>query len=181
MGVRAPVASLPPEPGAFGSVTAQSQSGTYKVPKTPWGEPDLQGIYNGNDLQGIPMQRAESVGTRTVLNDDEWKQRLSPEQYQVLRQAGTERAFTGAYTDVEEPGLYRCMACGNPLYTSDTKFHSGSGWPSFTEAVSPDAVELVEDHSHGMTAPRSAAPVATATSATSSPTARETEAASASA
>jgi len=83
--------------------------------------------------------------------DDEWRQRLSPEQYQVLRQAGTERAFTGAYTDVEEPGLYRCMACGNPLYTSDTKFHSGSGWPSFTEAVSPDAVELIEDHSHGMT------------------------------
>ncbi len=84
-------------------------------------------------------------------SDDEWKQRLTPAQYQVLRQAGTERAFAGAYTDVEEPGLYRCMACGNPLYTSDTKFHSGSGWPSFTEAVSPTAIELIEDHSHGMT------------------------------
>ncbi|MCU1369396.1 MAG: Peptide methionine sulfoxide reductase MsrA [Ilumatobacteraceae bacterium] len=82
--------------------------------------------------------------------DEEWRERLSPEQYQVLRQAGTERAFVGAYTDVEDPGLYRCMACGNPLYTSDTKFHSGSGWPSFTEAVSPDAVEIIEDHSHGM-------------------------------
>lgn len=83
--------------------------------------------------------------------DEEWKQRLTPAQYQVLREAGTERAFAGAYTDVEEPGLYRCMACGNPLYTSDTKFHSGSGWPSFTEAVSPTAIELIEDHSHGMT------------------------------
>jgi peptide-methionine (S)-S-oxide reductase len=85
-----------------------------------------------------------------AATDDEWRQRLTPEQYQVLRQAGTERAFVGAYTDVEDPGLYRCMACGNPLYTSDTKFHSGSGWPSFTEAVSPDAVEVIEDHSHGM-------------------------------
>ena len=84
-------------------------------------------------------------------SDDEWKQRLTPAQYQVLREAGTERAFAGAYTDVEEPGLYRCMACGNPLYTSDTKFHSGSGWPSFTEAVSPTAIEVIEDHSHGMT------------------------------
>ncbi|WP_426573483.1 peptide-methionine (S)-S-oxide reductase MsrA [Aquihabitans sp. McL0605] len=83
-------------------------------------------------------------------SDDEWKQRLTPAQYQVLREAGTERAFAGAYTDVEEPGLYRCMACGNPLYTSDTKFHSGSGWPSFTEAVSPTAIELIDDSSHGM-------------------------------
>ena len=83
-------------------------------------------------------------------SDDEWRERLSPAEYQVLRQAGTERAFAGAYTDVEDPGLYRCMACGNPLYRSDTKFHSGSGWPSFTEAVSPDAVEVVEDRAHGM-------------------------------
>ena len=82
--------------------------------------------------------------------DDEWRDRLSPEEYEVLRRAGTERAFTGAYTDVEDPGLYRCKACGNPLYRSDAKFHSGSGWPSFTEAVSPDAVEVHEDRSYGM-------------------------------
>ena len=82
--------------------------------------------------------------------DDEWRDRLSPEEYEVLRRAGTERAFTGAYTDVEDPGLYRCKACGNPLYRSDAKFHSGSGWPSFTEAVSPDAVEVHEDTSYGM-------------------------------
>jgi peptide-methionine (R)-S-oxide reductase len=82
--------------------------------------------------------------------DDEWRSRLSPEQYAVLRQAGTERAFTGAYTDTEDPGLYRCGACGNPVFNSDTKYHSGCGWPSFTDAVSPDAVELIEDRSHGM-------------------------------
>ncbi len=68
----------------------------------------------------------------------------------MLRQAGTERAFAGKYTDTEDAGMYRCAACGNPLYASDTKFHSGSGWPSFTEAVSPDAVEVIEDRSHGM-------------------------------
>lgn len=83
-------------------------------------------------------------------NDDEWRERLSPEEYQVLRQAGTERAFTGAYTDTETPGLYRCKACGNPLHTSESKFHSGCGWPSFTETISPEAVTLIEDRSHGM-------------------------------
>lgn len=99
---------------------------------------DQPGQTPGDGLKDLPT------------SDDEWRARLTPEQYQVLRQAGTERAFTGAYTDVETPGLYRCMACGNPLYTSDKKFHSGSGWPSFTEAVSPDAVEVIEDRSHGM-------------------------------
>jgi peptide-methionine (S)-S-oxide reductase len=85
-----------------------------------------------------------------AATDDEWRSRLSPEEYEVLRQAGTERAFTGAYTDLEDPGLYRCRACGNPLYRSEAKFHSGSGWPSFTEAISPDAVEVHEDRSYGM-------------------------------
>ena len=82
--------------------------------------------------------------------DDEWRARLSPEEYYVLRQAGTERAFTGEYVDTEEDGIYRCRACGNPLFDSSTKYHSGSGWPSFTEAVSPDAVTLHEDRSFGM-------------------------------
>jgi peptide-methionine (R)-S-oxide reductase len=83
-------------------------------------------------------------------SDEEWRQKLTPEQYAVLRQAGTERAFTGPYVDSEDDGVYRCGACGNPLFDSGKKFHSGSGWPSFTEAVSPDAVELIEDTSHGM-------------------------------
>jgi methionine-S-sulfoxide reductase/methionine-R-sulfoxide reductase len=83
-------------------------------------------------------------------SDAEWRARLAPERYAVLRQAGTERAFSGEYVDTEDDGLYRCGACGNPLFDSATKFHSGSGWPSFTQAVAPDAVEMENDTSHGM-------------------------------
>jgi peptide-methionine (S)-S-oxide reductase len=83
-------------------------------------------------------------------NDEEWRARLSPAEYAVLRQAGTEPAFTGEYVDTDEEGIYRCRGCGAPLFESDTKYHSGSGWPSFTEAISPDAVELLEDRSYGM-------------------------------
>jgi peptide-methionine (S)-S-oxide reductase len=109
----------------------------------------------GVDVGPVDEPGPEPAGTDPKLkplpdSDEGWRERLTPEQYEVLRQAGTERAFVGAYTDVEDPGLYRCMACGNPLYRSDAKFHSGSGWPSFTEAISPDAVEVVDDVSHGM-------------------------------
>jgi len=79
-----------------------------------------------------------------------WKALLTPEQYRVLRESGTEAPFTGEYTDVEDDGAYRCRACGNPLFRSDSKYHSGCGWPSFTEPVSADAVEEHVDVSHGM-------------------------------
>ncbi len=82
--------------------------------------------------------------------DAEWRERLSPDQYRVLRQAGTEMAFTGEYVDTEDDGIYRCAACGNVLFQSDTKYHSGCGWPSFTETIRPEAVTLHRDLSHGM-------------------------------
>lgn len=97
------------------------------------------------------MSEPESTGTDLPTSDDEWRARLSPEQYAVLRQAGTEPAWTGALLDEHGTGMFRCGACHSPLFRSETKYESGSGWPSFFEAISPDAVRLVEDRSHGMT------------------------------
>jgi peptide-methionine (R)-S-oxide reductase len=77
----------------------------------------------------------------------EWRQELSPEEYEVLREKGTERAFSGAYWDNHEDGVYRCRACGQELFASDTKFDSGTGWPSFWEPMESDAVELRPDNS----------------------------------
>jgi peptide-methionine (R)-S-oxide reductase len=83
-------------------------------------------------------------------SDDEWRQKLSPEQFAVTRQAGTERAFTGAYWDNHDAGLYRCICCNAELFRSDDKFESGSGWPSFTQAVDAGRVVTKTDRSHGM-------------------------------
>lgn len=80
----------------------------------------------------------------------EWKDKLTPEQYQVLRQGGTERAFTGRYWDNKAEGTYTCAGCGEELFTSDTKFESGSGWPSFFKPLNPETIEEVSDKSFGM-------------------------------
>jgi len=87
-----------------------------------------------------PVQRTE----------EEWRAALSPEEYHVLREAGTERAFTGEYTDTTTEGVYSCRACGAELFTSETKFASHCGWPSFYDPRDSDAVELLEDTSFGM-------------------------------
>ncbi len=88
---------------------------------------------------------------RLERSDDEWRRDLTPAQYEILRRKGTEPAFTGQYWDAHADGVYRCAACGTALFKSDTKFDSGSGWPSFTEPMFASAVELHEDNSHGMT------------------------------
>ncbi len=83
-------------------------------------------------------------------SEAEWKADLSPEQYRVLRKKGTEPAFSGAYCDHKDPGSYVCAACGQPLFDSDTKYDSGSGWPSFYRPADGDAIETEEDRSVGM-------------------------------
>ena len=105
------------------------------------------GFFNKSDTDTTTVPETFEV----AKTEEQWRQELTPEQYAVLRQAGTERAFSGAYTDTEDPGLYKCAACGNELFRSDTKFHSGSGWPSFTDPITPDAVALKTDRSHFMT------------------------------
>jgi len=87
---------------------------------------------------------------RIIKTDDEWRQELSPEQYKVLRKGGTERAFTGKYWDNHDDGMFHCAACGAALFSSGTKFESGTGWPSFTEPAVAEAVELKRDISWGM-------------------------------
>ncbi len=87
---------------------------------------------------------------KVIKSDEEWRQILTPEQYRVTRQKGTERAFTGEYCESHEPGLYACVCCGTDLFESTTKFESGTGWPSFTEPIDPELIRLEKDHSYGM-------------------------------
>ncbi|MAW98654.1 MAG: peptide-methionine (R)-S-oxide reductase [Sphingomonas sp.] len=84
------------------------------------------------------------------LSESEWRKRLSPEQYAVLREAGTERAFSGRYDNNKADGIYHCAGCGNDLFDSADKYDSGSGWPSFTMPIAPDRVTEHSDSSHGM-------------------------------
>jgi len=100
------------------------------------------------------MADTENTSNDTVeqieVDEDALRERMSPEQFEITRRAGTERAFSGAYWDLKDPGVYKCAVCDLELFRSDTKYDSGSGWPSFWEPISPDRVTLHTDTSHGM-------------------------------
>ena len=87
---------------------------------------------------------------KNVKTDEQWREQLTPQQYDVLRRGGTEPPFSGEYAYSKEDGMYRCAACGNELFSSDAKFESGTGWPSFTEPAIAESIELIPDQSHGM-------------------------------
>ena len=97
------------------------------------------------------MTDAKEVPEADLPTTDEgWRERLDPLQFEVARRGGTERAFSGIYWDTKDAGTYRCIGCGAALFSSDTKFDSGSGWPSFWEPLEDDRVKLISDRSHGM-------------------------------
>ena len=88
--------------------------------------------------------------TERKYSNEEWQEKLTPEQFNICRNKGTEPPFTGKYNDCKEEGIYHCVCCGNPLFDSDTKYNSGSGWPSFWDVLSEDSLNEIVDSSHGM-------------------------------
>ncbi|TAH48669.1 MAG: peptide-methionine (R)-S-oxide reductase [Chloroflexota bacterium] len=90
------------------------------------------------------------MSEKIIKSDAEWRQQLTPEQYHITREHGTERAWTGEYNKTKTPGTYVCVCCGAPLFSSDTKYESGSGWPSFYTPINDNAIDEERDDSHGM-------------------------------
>ena len=98
----------------------------------------------------LSSNTGEAMSDKIKKSDEEWKKILTPEEYRVLRKKGTEAPYTGKYDDFSEKGIYKCAACGNVLFSSETKYNAGCGWPSFTTPVSQDKVDLAEDNSFFM-------------------------------
>jgi peptide-methionine (R)-S-oxide reductase len=111
-----------------------------------WAFLGLAGCQGAHAGEAAKPTRADKV----VKSDEEWKKQLSPLAYDVLRHQGTERAFTGPYWNDHQHAVYRCAGCNLPLFRSEDKFDSGTGWPSFTRPIAKDAVEVSQDDSHGM-------------------------------
>jgi len=125
---------------------------TYKITSAmnTNGVPELVDPSDVPIAMGQPERIGVPVGGRIEKTDAEWRAELTPEQFHVARQKGTERAFTGALWDCHEDGIYRCVCCGQPLFDSKSKFESGTGWPSFWKAVDENNVSLFKDEAYGM-------------------------------
>jgi peptide-methionine (R)-S-oxide reductase len=106
--------------------------------------------YNNMIRDSTKNTKGEKMENKVVKTEEEWKKELTPEEYHVLREKGTERAFTGEYNNHKEKGMYLCAACGNELFSSETKYNSGSGWPSYWQPISMDKIKLEKDVSLGM-------------------------------
>ena len=102
------------------------------------------------DFSDTGERRGAVMSEKLIKNDEEWQKQLTPEQYQVTRQKGTERAFTGKYWKNHDPGMYRCVCCGTALFNSDHKFESGTGWPSFWQPAAEENVRSETDSTYGM-------------------------------
>ncbi len=111
------------------------------------GAPDRAGMT----MRSAPTPDSVETTDRVVRSEEEWRRLLTDAQFQVTRKKGTERPFTGEYVDNHREGIYHCICCGNPLFSSATKFESGTGWPSFWEPIAPSNVVVAKDDSHGMT------------------------------
>jgi peptide-methionine (R)-S-oxide reductase len=107
-------------------------------------------VTGGRALSGYNDDREVARMEKLKLSEDEWRKRLTPEQFEVLREHGTERAFSGCFVGTHDAGVYVCAGCHQPLFRSGVKFESGTGWPSFTQPIEPEAVTAIRDTSYGM-------------------------------
>jgi methionine-R-sulfoxide reductase len=121
--------------------------GSYFVMPPAGGSKNVSNLMMSDSTQNI---KGDNMKTKVVKTEDEWKKELTPEQYHVLREKGTERAYTGKYDKFDEKGVYKCAACGNILFSSDSKYDAGCGWPSFWIPLAGDKIVLNKDTSFGM-------------------------------
>lgn len=131
----------------------QGQSVAIKEAESKTGKtasPDTTTISEDKNAEIIPVQDPNDVSVKVVRTEEEWKTLLTDEQFYVTRQKGTERAFSGEYWDSKEPGTYACVCCGLELFTSEDKFDSGTGWPSYTQGIADGRIAYEEDRSFGM-------------------------------
>ncbi|GAB4286906.1 MAG: hypothetical protein Kow0098_02680 [Ignavibacteriaceae bacterium] len=130
--------------GLIGAGILYSDSGVLKI-NQPSG-----GVKPDSSDSDININNGDKMNYKVVKSEEEWKKELTPEEYHILREKGTERAFTGKYYDYKGKGMYLCAACGNELFSSETKYNSGSGWPSYWAPVSKENIEEQTDKSFGM-------------------------------
>jgi peptide-methionine (R)-S-oxide reductase len=136
--------------GATSAALLIVNGGAGKASAAPFGRTKSPRLVKLVDFDKNGKRLGEVEVEKVVKTDAEWKAQLTPDEYEITRRAGTERAFTGKYWNNHEHGLYRCVCCGNALFSSDTKFESGTGWPSFYQPIAPENVKQRTDMSYGM-------------------------------